>query len=393
MRGARRCNFYTTLEYEVCVVLVVESLIATVIAATTKRTSQSIYCTLQKTKVNLSFTDSRNMPPEDDHAASASTRKWSPTFRWMFVAISVAVVIGVPCVVVFSGNENTGGNPSAAAEESGTGATINTTISTGKPAVPKFTAMGTFELLETVPHDANAFTQGLELINSTHYYESTGLYGKSQVRIVDLQTGQVLDRYFMDDQYFGEGLCSYTDSESGQRRLIQLTWKKQTGFLYDSMSLQLLDSFSYNTTTSEGWGITFQPKTREFIVSDGSQYLHTWSADTSSTSTRFKETNKVAVSFQQPDMQQAETVSRLNELEWDPFQSDSVLANVWYQDSILRIDIATGFVTKMYNLQSLFPNRASGVDVLNGIAVTSVANEIWVTGKLWPSMFRIRLVD
>jgi glutamine cyclotransferase len=100
----------------------------------------------------------------------------------------------------------------------------------------------------------------------------------------------------------------------------------------------------------------------------------------------------VAVTFQQHDMEEAETVSRLNELEWDPFQSDSVLANVWYQDSILRIDIATGFVPKKYNLQSLFPNRPSGVDVLNGIAVTSVANEIWVTGKLWPNMFRIRLI-
>jgi glutamine cyclotransferase len=334
------------------------------------------------------------MPPDDNHAASASTRKWSLTFRLMLVTISVAVVIGivVPCVVVFSGNESTGGNSSEAAEESGTEATINTTISTGKPAVPQFTVMGTFELLETVPHDANAFTQGLELINSTHYYESTGLYGKSQVRIVDLQTGEVLDRNVMDDQYFGEGLCSYTDAESGQRRLIQLTWKKQTGFLYDPVSLQLLDSFSYGTTTSEGWGITFQPETRKILVSDGSQYLHTWSADTSTSTPLFQETSKVAVTFQQRDMEEAETVSRLNELEWDPFQSDSVLANVWYQDSILRIDIAMGFVPKKYNLQSLFPNRPSGVDVLNGIAVTSVANEIWVTGKLWPNMFRIRLI-
>jgi hypothetical protein len=223
--------------------------------------------TLKKTKVNLSYTtDDRNMPQEDDHTASASTRKWSLKFRLMLVAISVAVVIGivVPCVVVFSGNESTGGNSAEAAEESGTEATINTTISTGKPAVPQFTVMGTFELLETVPHDANAFTQGLELINSTHYYESTGLYGKSQVRIVDLQTGEVMDRNVMDDQYFGEGLCSYTDSESGQRRLIQLTWKAQTGFLYDPVSLQLLDSFSYSTTTSEGWGIAFSPRRGSF---------------------------------------------------------------------------------------------------------------------------------
>jgi glutamine cyclotransferase len=195
----------------------------------------------------------------------------------------------------------------------------------------------------------------------------------------------------MDDQYFGEGLCSYTDSESGQRRLIQLTWKKQTGFLYDPVSLQLLDSFSYSTTTSEGWGITFQAETREFLVSDGSQYLHTWSAD--SITPLFQETSKVAVSFQRQDMQQAETLKRINELEWDPFHSDSVLANVWYQDSIVRIDIASGFVTKIYDLTSLFPNRPSGADVLNGIAVTSVANEIWVTGKLWPNMFRILLVD
>jgi glutamine cyclotransferase len=109
----------------------------------------------------------------------------------------------------------------------------------------------------------------------------------------------------------------------------------------------------------------------------------------------FQETKKVPVSFQRKDMPDVAILRNINELEWDPFDSSTVLANVWFQDVILRIDIATGFVTKTYNLQSLFPkaNRPASADVLNGIAVTSVANEIWVTGKLWPNMFRIRLLD
>jgi glutamine cyclotransferase len=426
-----------------------------------------------KSRESASEVDERMRKDKDDHDAlddaSASTRKRS---RWMLAAISVAVVIAVvvSCVVVFSGDENTGVNKSSAAAESGAEATIPTNSdsnsntdaptavpsasptkqqqqddagSTGKPtdspttkptdsptgkptdgpsakpsststkspsesptAVPSdsptaqsplFTTQGTFELLETAPHDDKAFTQGLELVNSTHYWESTGLYGESQVRIVNIQTGEITHRHIMDDQYFGEGMCYYTDAQTGQGRLIQLTWKEQTGFLYDPVTLEQFDSFSYSTTNSQGWGITFQPETRKFLVSDGSQYLHTWAADrtnsTVASPTMFEETSKVAVWFQVRGMQAASTLNMINELEWDPFQSDTVLANVFYQDSIVRIDIATGFVTAIYNLQSLFPNRPQSADVLNGIAVTSVANELWVTGKLWPNMYRIRLVD
>jgi glutamine cyclotransferase len=348
--------------------------------------------------------DDKSMPPQDDDAtskaaaaAASSPTKWSRTVILALVAF-VAVVVGavVASTVVFSQDEVSGTDkpthspsPSPSPPSSSATDAPSASASESEGALPLFTTMGTYELLETVPHDANAFTQGLQLVNGT-LYEGTGLYGESQVRIVDLKTGQVLDQHDMEAQYFGEGLSYYTDAESGQGRLIQLTWKEQTGFLYDPVSLQVLDSFSYSTTTTQGWGITFQPETREFLVSDGSKYLHTWSADTS---TFLKETKKVAASFQREDMQEAATISMLNELEWDPFQSDSVLANVWYQDSIIRIDIATGFVTKIYNLQSLFRNRPAGADVLNGIAVTDTANELWVTGKLWPSMFRIRLIE
>jgi glutamine cyclotransferase len=150
-----------------------------------------------------------------------------------------------------------------------------------------------------------------------------------------------------------------------------------------------MESRTFHTTTNEGWGITYRPDTHEFFVSDGSHYLHTWDADT------FQETARVAVTFQLPQHEAAKDINYLNELEWDP-ATNTVLANVWYQDVLLRIHPDTGFVSTLYSMHNLYPNREKGNDaVLNGIALTDGANtdEFWVTGKWWPSMFRVRLVD
>lgn len=248
---------------------------------------------------------------------------------------------------------------------------------------------GSFELLETLPHDSSAYTQGLQLVDGV-LYEGTGLYGKSEIRITDLDTGKVKKSTKLDRNFFGEGLTYYTDHETGEGRLIQLTWKAQTGFIYDSKDLKVLEEFKFSTTTNEGWGITHNPTTNHFIVSDGSQYLLWWDP------TKDRKLIKQVVVTRDLEGTNADTVVRLNELEWDP-KTGTILANIYGEDFLVRIDPTTGLVLTVYDLGSLFPqeSRPDSTDVLNGIALADSKNgdEIWVTGKLWPNMYRIRLVD
>ena len=256
---------------------------------------------------------------------------------------------------------------------------------TSAPTTIPLTILGGYELLETVPHDSSAFTQGLELMqpDHTHYYESTGLYGESSVRIVELRSGNILQIHPLEYQYFGEGLTYYRDGseDDGGGKLVQITYRAGTGFVYDASDLSVIQEFSYTTTNGQGWGICYQPLEQRFLVSDGTYFLHTWDAS-------FRLVNKVPVTIQTATMTNAENLFRINELEWDPF-TNTVLANVWQEDYIVRINPNTGFVTHRYDLQSLW--KPLDANVLNGIAATNVPNEIWVTGKLWPSMYRIRL--
>jgi glutamine cyclotransferase len=289
--------------------------------------------------------------------------------------------------------------------DSNTGTTTTTTTttndaSTAAPTKPpprrNITTMGTFELLETVPHDANAFTQGLQSVpvdrtttasttsTTSKMYESTGLYGASDVRIVDVATGGVLLKTELQSQFFGEGLTYYVDSLAQEGRLVQLTWKEQTGFVYDPTTLVQLSNFTYKTFNTEGWGITYRADQNIFYVTDGSTFVHTWNVE-------FQEIAKVPVTMQNTATSNPSTLNLINELEWD-VNSRTLLANVWMQDVLIRIQPETGFVTTVYDLTTLFLNRPNSADVLNGIALTDVPDELWVTGKLWPNMYRIRLI-
>jgi glutaminyl-peptide cyclotransferase len=273
-----------------------------------------------------------------------------------------------------------------------------------------FTRIGSYELLKTVPHDTSAFTQGLIVVagrrGKLQMYESTGIHGASQLRRLDVHTGRILQYHSLSQAYFGEGIAHYRD-RNDQLRLIQLTWKEQTAFEYvlheheDSEShtsprlAEPVANQTFQSTTMEGWGVTYAAGV--FYVTDGSEYLHTWDADTK------RELHKVAIWYQRPDMPKPVNIRYLNELEWDP-TTNTVLANVWKEDLLIRIDPANGFVRTIYDLRTLFPKsrRSWGTDVLNGVALTydalqaipdSGTGHVWVSGKYWPYMFRIRLIE
>ena len=222
-------------------------------------------------------------------------------------------------------------------------------------------------VLATYPHDTDAFTQGLVYADG-YFYESTGLYGKSTLRKVEPATGKVVQELKLADQYFAEGLALYED------QLYQLTWKEHTGFIYDK-AFALLGSFSYPT---EGWGLTTDGNS--LILSDGSATLYFLDPQTLQT------TRTVQVS------QSGQPVEQLNELE---YIQGEVYANIWYQDVIVRIDPSSGQVLGQIDLSSLREgeNAPDPADVLNGIAYDAKESRLFVTGKNWPYVYEIALVN
>jgi glutaminyl-peptide cyclotransferase len=225
-----------------------------------------------------------------------------------------------------------------------------------------------YEIVNRFPHDPEAFTQGLVYENGW-LYESTGLYGRSSLRRVHLETGEVDQMVELPDQYFGEGITIWDD------RIIQLTWRAGTGFVYDKESFELLDSFSYDT---EGWGLTHDGQ--RLIMSDGSATLYFWHPET------LAEIGRVTVvdEWGQP-------VVRLNELA---YVEGEIYANVWQTDRIARIDPETGYVTGWLDLSGLLHevSLSGPVDVLNGVTYDGENGRLFVTGKWWPLLFEIELV-
>ncbi|WP_419317966.1 glutaminyl-peptide cyclotransferase [Caulobacter sp. ErkDOM-E] len=224
-----------------------------------------------------------------------------------------------------------------------------------------------YEVVKAYPHDPGAFTQGL-LWRDGFLYESTGLHGRSSVRKVTLETGVPEQERLIDSRYFGEGIVDWKD------RLISLTWQGEMGFIFDLGSFERIGEFSY---PGEGWALT-RDETR-IIMSDGTAFLRFLDPDT------LKETGRIQV------MDDGRPVDNLNELEW---VKGEVLANIWQTDRIARIDPATGRVTGWIDLAGLLgeADRAGRqVDVLNGIAYDPAADRLFVTGKLWPRLFEIKL--
>ena len=225
----------------------------------------------------------------------------------------------------------------------------------------------TYQIVDTFPHDEDAFTQGLVFENG-FFYESTGRFGSSSVRKVDPPTGDIVKISELPERFFGEGLTVVDD------QIIQLTWKSKVGFVYDKESFKLEKEFSYQT---EGWGITYDGS--RLIMSDGTEKLYFMDVKT------FEPTGQIKVA------DRGAPVTRLNELE---FINGEIFANVWGSDSIVRINPETGKVVGWISLQGLLDKESleGPVDVLNGIAYDEKNDRLFVTGKLWPKVFQIKLV-
>lgn len=223
----------------------------------------------------------------------------------------------------------------------------------------------TYQVVNTYPHDRNASTQGLVWEKGV-FYEGTGLYGRSSLRKVDLKTGNILRIRELSPKFFGEGvtICG--------NKVIQLTWREGTGFVYDKDSFEVVREFRYS---HEGWGITYDG--RYLIVSDGTPVLRFLDAET------FKEIRRIEV------YDGDGPVANLNELE---FVQGQIYANIWQTDRIARIAPDTGRITGWLDLQGLLSSQdySGPADVLNGIAYDPINSSLLVTGKLWPRLFEIR---
>lgn len=223
-----------------------------------------------------------------------------------------------------------------------------------------------YRVVNVYPHDSSAFTQGLIYLDGA-LYEGTGLNGRSSVRMVDLKSGQVLQRHDVPGQYFGEGLTNWGGN------LYELTWTSHICFVYDRFSLRVIKTFNY---TGEGWGLTHD-KTA-IIMSDGTSSLRFLDPAT------FKELRRIKV------VDNGHEISELNELE---YIKGEIYANIWHSDKIARISPATGKVLGWIDLSGLLPasQRPDGDAVLNGIAYDAKGDRLFVTGKLWPKLFEIKL--
>jgi len=234
----------------------------------------------------------------------------------------------------------------------------------GAQTIPTYT----YQVVRLYPHDIDAFTQGLFYRNG-FLYESTGLLGRSSIRKVRLETGEVLLRTNLPPDLFGEGITYWED------RLVGVTWTSQAGFFLDMKNFSLAGRFSY---PGEGWGLTHN--NREIIMSDGTSELRFLDPQT------LREVRRLRVTAN------GEPVNQLNELEW---VDGEIFSNIWQTDRIARIDPKTGHVVGWIDLTGILPLQdriIDHTDVLNGIAYDASAKRLFVTGKFWPKLFEIRLV-
>ena len=253
----------------------------------------------------------------------------------------------------------------AVAEEQRAGAKVGSAVASAPPVYG-------YTVVRSYPHDRQAYTQGLEYVDGV-LYESTGQVGRSGIRRVRLETGEVLQLQPLSGPHFGEGITVW------KNHIIQLTWQSGLGFVYDRQTLQQQRTFRYS---GEGWGMTHDDT--RLIMSDGSE----------TGTLRFLDPETLRQTGTLIVRDGSGPVARLNELEW---VKGEIYANVWQTDRIATISPKTGRVTAWIDLGGLLdPREAAGLDtvndaVLNGIAYDAKGDRLFVTGKLWPRIFEIKI--
>lgn len=230
------------------------------------------------------------------------------------------------------------------------------------------TPVYTYSIVNSFPHDPEAFTQGL-VFDDGFIYESTGRRGSSTLRKVELETGNVLQVSSLPFRLFGEGITIRNDI------IVGLTWRARVGFIYDKETFNLLRTVLYRT---EGWGITHDGD--RLIMSDGTSKLY------------FRDAASFRIIGAIDVHDGDDPVNNLNELE---YVNGEIFANVWMTDRIARIDPVTGRVAGWIELKGLLSeqDRSQPVDVLNGIAYDADDDRLFVTGKLWPKLFEIKVEE
>lgn len=236
------------------------------------------------------------------------------------------------------------------------------TIAVAQAATPEYT----YKVVHIYPHDPQAFTEGLEY-RGGFLYESTGLEGRSTLSKIQLETGRPVQRITLNPTLFGEGITILNE------KIVQLTYKTELGFVYEQQSLKRLRTFKY---TGEGWSLTNDGE--HIYMDDGSSDIRVWDPVT------LEEKRRIHVH------DGARKIENLNELEW---VRGELYANIWKTNRVVRISPSDGRVLGWIDLDGLLtPAESANVDVLNGIAYDSFGDRLFVTGKLWPKLFEIKVV-
>lgn len=239
-----------------------------------------------------------------------------------------------------------------------------TRIEVASGVVPKLLK---YTVVNSYPHDVNAFIEGYEFYNDT-LIESTGLNGKSYFAKVDYKTGQLFKKVDLDAQYFGEGITIIND------KVYQLTWENQEGFVYDAKTMKKIKSFKYDKPV-EGWGMTNDGT--KIYHSDGTEKIWTLDPET------FKLTDYINVYTNDSK------IKSVNELEWI---NGKIYGNIWQKDAIAVINPMSGAVEAVLDLSALRAQVTNKeAEVLNGIAYRKSTNTLFVTGKNWNKTFEIKV--
>ena len=234
-----------------------------------------------------------------------------------------------------------------------------------------------WKLEHKLPHDPSAFTQGLEVWGNSHFLETTGLYGKSEIRKVERLTGKIVAAQALDPKFFGEGVTRLGPD------IFQLTWREGIILKWDFQGKDLRassknkDSFRLQSSlpwSGEGWGIT--QGNGSLWISNGSSLL----SEVDRKTMALKKTLQITLS--------GKPMENLNELE---FVDGKIFANIWMTSTIVRINPQTGVIDGLMDLSPLVPQNLSQDAIANGIAWDSVKKRIYVTGKLWPTIFELTL--